>query len=146
MGKGTRGLQERTFKLPERCSAKEFVMREIDGHDEKDIGAWIDLAIAANPIIAGSKDKLQEAENRESIRRSLVSVDGVEVNLNGVPYSGLEGWNRRTMNFAAIAFRTMNGVEAGEVGEFLAVVEKTKAPQPTTAESRKATSGAQSAA
>lgn len=139
VGQGVRGLLTRRFALPSRCSVKEFVMREIDGHDEKDIGAWMDLAIAGNPSIAQDAVKLMLLERHESMRRALVSVDGETVNQAGVPYAGLDGWTKRTMQFVGNAFNAINGVEPGEVGEFLAVVTAKIENPPSTAGSRQAT-------
>jgi hypothetical protein len=146
MGKNGTLLQWRFPRNPgeflDRCSVREFVMRELNGHDEKDIGAWMDLAIAANPAIATDALKLMQLERKESMRRALVSVDGEPVDQShGVPYAPLDGWTKRTMQFLGNAFNALNGVEPDEMGKFLAVVAAKKESQPTTAVNQKATAG-----
>lgn len=94
----------------------EFVVRELNGYDDFDIAAWIEAA-GGTELTGNAALKL---EAQEAIRRSIVSVDGVEVNVDSVPWKGMDKWSRRMMQFAGTAFNELNGVEASEIRKFKA--------------------------
>lgn len=135
-------LQKR-FTLPEGCSCREFVMRELDGNDELQIALWVEKKTTG--VIANNAIALMKLETRESQRMALVEVDAVAVNVNGIPYAAFDKWTQRTMRFAIDAFGELNGVDMDELKNFRAgaeVVGATTTPaeededdQPTAAPS-----------
>lgn len=60
----------------------------------------------------------------ESLRVSLVEVDGIPVNRGGIPYQAMDEWSARTMRFATKAFLDLNGnVEEAELADFVTAGE-----------------------
>lgn len=105
------------YNLPNRCSAKSFIMRELTADDETQAAIWWDKtkssALDSSPLaqLAG--------EQREAWRLALVEVDGKAVNGDGIPFLAMNKWNLRTMRFVQQAFGELNGVDADEVRDFL---------------------------
>jgi len=119
------------FPLPERCDAKEFVIRELDSND--DIQAAIMADKMAPAAIKDSAIGLMSSEQREAVRLSLVEVDGVPVNQDGIPFLAMDEWSARTMRFALQAYMQVNGVTPDEIRSFLAGAEVVTGPEtPTT--------------
>lgn len=115
-------MQTRTFYPPPDCQrfAREFVMRELNGLDDIELGIWLEAAIEDNPLIMESGVALQRAERHEAMRRALVSVDGSPVNVHGVPYKEFDRWSKRMMQFVGTAFNKLNGIEMKEGKAFMA--------------------------
>lgn len=109
------------YSLPDYCDVATLVMRELDGTDEIEAAIWADKnkssALASSPIAA------MESEQRESIRLSLVEVDGEPVNVGGIPYAAMNDWSYRTMRFVNQFFLDLNGVEISEVKNAVAAGE-----------------------
>jgi len=101
------------YKLPERCSVQEIVVRELLVSDELTIAAAVDKL---GPV-AREQARIQL---NEAIRHSIVEVDGVLVNIGGVPYAAFDSWNNRTMRLVTSAFLELNSVEDEEVEVFRA--------------------------
>jgi len=102
-------LIHKLFELPEGCSVKSFVVREIDGADEREAGRW--LAAAGSSV-----DDMGLAIMDEQLRISIVGVDGETVEQ---PYTGMDAWSAKTRRFLLEAFSLLNGVKDDEVAIFL---------------------------
>lgn len=113
---GAPAKQQKTFYLPPRCSCREFVMRELDGNDDLAIALWVEQRTSS--IDGANVVAIVENKRREALRRALVSVDGAPVNVDGVPYYGMDGWSARTMVFVHNAFNDLNGVDGDELKKF----------------------------
>lgn len=114
-------LLHKRFQLPKGCSVDSFVMREIDGEDEREAGRWI----AAR---GSSVDDPRNAILEEQLRISLVGVDDKAVEQ---PYTGMNNWSSKTRRFLLEAFGLLNGVEDDELAVFLgAATEMNRASQP----------------
>jgi hypothetical protein len=113
---GPEGRRQRRYECPENCTVKEFVIRELTGHDDIQIAAWVDRKASAS--IAENFVAVYELKRNEAIRCSLVTVDGKPVNEHGVPYAALDDWSVRTLAFLTKAFNSLNGVEPGELKKF----------------------------
>lgn len=77
-------------------------------------------------VAAAAADKLDEslrgnyrAQINEQIRHCLVEVDGVRVNIGGVPYRAMNGWNRKTMHLVTAAFLELNSTDDKVTEDFL---------------------------
>lgn len=103
-----------TFHLPEGYDCKSFVMRELTNEDRYTVSAWLERKIAALP----TEDET-ELRSAEQLRLSLVAVDGVPVNLDSVPYTGIDTWSRRTCEFAIQAWVKLNAVDQAAVKKCL---------------------------
>lgn len=109
---GKEHLIHRRFDLPEGYSVKSFVIREIDGHDEKE---------AARMLAAvGTADDLSMAMLEANLRVSIVSVDGQEVQQ---PYMGLSKWSSKTRRLLLEAWNQLNNVPDDELAAFLGAAE-----------------------
>lgn len=102
------------YHLPDGCNCKSFVMRELRGTDEKQAAM---LADKMSSSADGEAGRLNQAM-RESMRLSLVYVDGQRVNENGVPYLDMDKWTSKTMRLALEAYQELNGVEDDEIEDF----------------------------
>lgn len=109
------------FKFPARCDVREVVVRELDGNDDEQISILAD-ARAEGPQ-RDSLALMAQVENREAMRAALVEVDGVRVNLDGVPYAEMDDWSIRTMRFMQLAFGEVNGVTGDEAEGFKKAAE-----------------------
>ena len=115
-------LIHKKFDLPKGCTVESFVMREIDGADERDAGRWI----AAR---GSSTDDVRLAIMDEQLRISLVAVNGKAVEQ---PYMGMDKWSSKTRRFLIEAFNILNGVEDDELAVFLGTAaELTESDQPS---------------
>jgi len=106
------------FNMPrggEGFSCKSFVMRELNAKDELEASIWADKtrSEAADGPLA-----MIGSEHRESVRLSLVYVDGNRVNHNGVPFTAMNDWSMKTMRLLMQAFNDLNGVDKKEVADF----------------------------
>ena len=105
-------------------SCKWFVMRELDGMDDIEIGVWVDKR--STSAVSGGKNAATmiaaavSLQQHEAMRRALVSVNGVPVNVGGVPFKEFDRWSHRTMRVVQEAFRKLNGVEDEELEKQMA--------------------------
>jgi predicted Holliday junction resolvase-like endonuclease len=123
---------QRELFAPPGLPFKSIVMRELDGNDDVDIGVWVDQQLALQNVDMKSNAaavKIMEIQRRESIRRSIVSIDGAEVNKHSAPFGAMDRWSRRTMQFVGSAFQALNGVEEEELKKFLAGEPPTTTPK-----------------
>lgn len=99
------------FQLPPGCTDKdgtpitEVVIRELVVGDE------VTIAILAEQLAAGAMDTFSgqtAAISRESIRLSLVSVNGETVSPEA-PYMAMDRWTRRTLQAVRRYFAEVNG-------------------------------------
>ena len=99
-----------------RCDIATFKMREVDGTDQAEAAIWaeanVDPAQKSNPVA------LMQQEQHEMMRLSLVEVDGVPVNHDGIPFKELDHWSLRTLRFITYAFNHMNGADSDELKNF----------------------------
>jgi len=109
------------FKLPSYCDIATVVVRELDGKDELEAAIWADKN--QNSALSDSAKALFQGEQRESIRLSLVQVDGVAVNVGGVPYMAMDDWSFRTQRFIREFYADLNGVELDELKNAVAGAE-----------------------
>src|SRR5262245_12151728 len=92
---------ERTINLSGRFSCRQFVIRELTGMDEIEIGECVDRRLSGRKMPTDAAQAgaiIALTHQRESLRRSLVSVDGKSVNQDGVAYAHLERHTVRTIN------------------------------------------------
>lgn len=108
------------FALPPGYSVREFVMRQLDGNDDIEIAGWLQVKLA--PEEKKDEDRVQSARAMERVRRSLVTVDGEQVNL-GHPYEELDEWSQPTITFALSAFSKLHVVPQEQIDAFLAAAE-----------------------
>lgn len=91
------------FECPKGMSVKTFAVRELTVADDREIDQNVAL------FWPKSKDGVsQKANVYEAIRRSLVEVDGKPVD-SAVPYTGMDKWTQKTMNFVIQAYLLVNG-------------------------------------
>ena len=109
---------QKRFTLPDYCSVGEFVMRELTAKDE--LTASIFAEKFMSDALRNSAVATIAAEQREAMRLALVEVDGIQVNLDGVPYLEMDNWSMRTVRFAQMAFNEMNGIESDDLKNFKA--------------------------
>lgn len=107
MGDKKRNQMMKRFTLPKGCSIKTFVMRELKVKDDIEVAIWADknTPAAAKESAVGA----MAADRREALRLALVEVDGVRVNVNGIPYMAMDDWSQKTMTYALMAFNDLNG-------------------------------------
>ena len=119
MGKNEATYEKRTKRvpLPPGWDIREFVMRELDGTDDLEIGSW------AERKMTSAQDTLSaqlRVERREAVRCALVSVDGEPVNVDGVPYAGMDRWSHRLMVVVNTTFNELNALEPSQLKKILA--------------------------
>lgn len=100
------------YTLPDYCDCQSIVMRELDGKDELEAAIWADQNKSS--VLEGTMAAFQ-ADQRESIRLSIVQVDDVAVNVDGAPFREMNEWSFRTMRFVREFFADLNGVEEGDL-------------------------------
>ena len=109
---GKEHLVHREFKLPEGYSVNSFVVREIDGHDEKE---------AARVVAAiGTADDLSMAVMEANLRVAIVAVNGQPVQQ---PYTDLSKWSSKTRRMLLEAWNQLNNVPDEDLAVFLAAAE-----------------------
>jgi len=106
------------YPLPEYCDCREVVMRELEAKDDIQSAIWADQN--ASSALKGSAIAAIQADKRESIRCSLVEVDGEPVNLDGVPFMAMDSWSHRTLIYIEAFFNDLNGVEMEDVKKAVA--------------------------
>ncbi len=107
------------FTLPLGLDCSSFVMQELDGIDEIAIAEAMQIKL--EEATSGTRDSglaVMAIRQREEWRHALVEVDGVAVNVDGVPFSAMDKWKQRTIRYVAEAFGIMNGVGAGDLKKF----------------------------
>lgn len=102
-----------SLKKYKDMSIESFVMRELNGKDEEQ---------ASKITEAKGEDK----HMNELVRMSLVEVDGEPVNVDGVPFNGLDTWSSRTRQMVSIAFQKLNTVANEDIKDFLDSMEEVK--------------------
>lgn len=122
-------LLHKEYKLPKRCSCQSFVMRELTADDELIAAMQADMKMtsgSSNQVLS-----MMGVEQQEAMRLSLVSVDGVPVNVDGIPFTDMDTWTYRTMRHVHAAFQDLNGVDATELRSFTtgAVIQAGQIPQ-----------------
>lgn len=122
-------LLKKEFTLPDKCSCKTFVMRELTADDELQASMWADMKITTKP--GNQVLSMMGVEQQEAMRLALVSVDGVPVNVEGLPFADMDNWTYRTMRFVQAAFQDLNGVDATDLRSFTtgAVIQAGQIPQ-----------------
>lgn len=117
-------LLHKRFELPKGCSVKSFVMREIDGQDERDAGRWI--AARGTNI-----DDPSVAIMEEQLRISIVGVNDQSVEQ---PYTGLDKWSTKTRRYLIQAWTLLNGIDDEDLADFIgAATDLAKNEQPEAA-------------
>lgn len=101
------------YPLPDYCDCREVVMRELEAVDDVQSAIWADAH--ASSALKGSAIAAIQADKRESIRLSLVEVDGEPVNRDGVPFMAMDRWSHRTLIYIEAFFQDLNGVDMGDV-------------------------------
>lgn len=109
------------YRLPAYCDCREVIMRELDGKDELEAAIWADKHKSS--AAADSPFAELQADHREAMRLSLVQVDGVAVNVGGVPFMAMNDWSLRTMRMISAFFADLNGVDPGELKNAVAAGE-----------------------
>ncbi len=117
------------YNLKAGHACREFVMRELDAQDELTAAQWADAKMTqqgGNKVLS-----MMGTNEREAMRLSFVSVDGIPVNIDGVPFIDIDGWPIRTMRLVRDAFEELNGVAAEEIKSFKAGAEVVLEDAPT---------------
>jgi hypothetical protein len=102
-------LQAKRYTLPDYCSVQSVVMRELDGQDDIEASIWADKN--ATSAIKDSAVAAMIADQRESVRLSLLEVDGKPVNHDGLPFMAMDNWTSRTMRFLLSFYADLNGAK-----------------------------------
>lgn len=111
-------LVHKRFQMPKGCSIDSFVMREIDGEDEREAGRWI--------AAIGEVDNASITVAEEQMKVALVAVNDKPVES---PYTGLNRWSSKTRRLVMEAFGLLNGLEDDEVAVFLGASTDLKSEQ-----------------
>lgn len=114
-------LLHKQFTLPKKCwnDCKTVVMRELDGDDDIQIAIWLDQQEVADGKGAVAVVGAMKREQRESVRCSLVMVDGKRVNENGVQFAPFDKWRQHTKVALSMFFNELNGLDGDELGKCL---------------------------
>ena len=100
-------LTAKRYTLPSYCSVQSVVMRELDGQDDIEASVWADKN--ASSTVKESAVAAMVADQRESIRLSLLEVDGKPVNHDGLPFMAMDHWSSRTFRFLQQFYGDLNG-------------------------------------
>jgi hypothetical protein len=114
-------LMAKRFQLPDYCSIREVVMRELDGQDDIEASIWADKN--ATSAIKGSAVAAMVADQRESIRLSLLEVDGTPVNHDGIPFMAMDDFTSVTFRFLLQFYSDMNGAKEDDLKNAIAGAE-----------------------
>ena len=106
-------LLHRRFELPDGCSVRSFMVRELDGHDEIEAGRWADAK-------TGSADNQVVNLMDENLRIAIVEVDDQPIEQ---PYLTMDKWSSKTRRFLIEAWGALNSVKEDEMAAFLATGE-----------------------
>ena len=123
-----KGCLTKRFQLPEGCSVREVAIRELEGHDELTAALWMEQHAPA-AMLETTAGQLA-AEQRELVRLSLVEVDGDDVNVDGVPYLGMDRWTVKTYRAVRFLYQTVNTLDDGELRKSLAGAVVLAGPAP----------------
>lgn len=125
-------LIHKQFPLPKKCwrDCKTVIMRELDGDDDIQIAVWLDQQEAQSEgkgtaAVVGAMKR----EQRESVRCSLVMVDGKRVNENGIAFAPFDKWKQTTKVALSAFFNELNGLDGDELGKSM---KEAQAVDPTT--------------
>jgi len=128
-------LRAKRYQLPDYCTIREVVMRELDGQDDIEASIWADKN--ATSAIKGSAVAAMVADQRESIRLSLLEVDGLPVNHDGIPYRAMDDFTSVTFRFLQQFYADMNGAKEDDLKNAIAGAEViTSHPRHTEPEER----------
>ena len=114
-------LTAKRYQLPDYCTVREVVMRELDGQDDIEASIWADKN--ATSAIRGSAVAAMVADQRESIRLSLLEVDGVPVNHDGIPFTAMDDWTSVTFRFLQQFYADLNGAKENDLKNSIAGAE-----------------------
>ncbi len=114
MSKDKSHLLHKQWTLPAGLAVRSFVMRELDSRDEMEAARWADQRKGS----AGGLHLQIKLRQHESMRHSLVMVNGEPVNVDGVPYMAFDEWSSKTMSYVLVAYGELNGVEDDDVEDF----------------------------
>ena len=123
-----KGCLTKRFQLPAGCSIREVAVRELEGHDELTAALWMEQNAPAAMLETPAGQIA--AEQRELVRLSLVEVDGEEVNLDGVPFLGMDRWTLKTYKAVRFFYQTVNTLDDGELRKSLAGAVVLAGPAP----------------
>lgn len=103
------GLIHRKYTFPAGCSCHQAVIRETDGHDEKDAAKWAD--VRGTTITA------------ELIRLAVVTVrwtddDADDLVATEQPFMALDEWTTRTRELVMEAYQSINESPEAEKAVF----------------------------
>ncbi len=115
------GLLTKRFRLPAGCSISEVVVRELVAADELTAALWTEANAPADMLETPAGQI--HAEQRELVRVSMCEVDGVEVNVDGVPFMGMDQWSLRTFRAVRLFFNEVNTLDDKELRKSLAAAE-----------------------
>jgi len=108
-----KGALTKRYQLPKGCSVREVVIRELCGNDELEAALWTERH--ADAALLETPQGQIAAEQREMVRLSLVEVDGAEVNVDGVPYMGLDTWSVKTFRAVRLFFNDINSLDGAQL-------------------------------
>lgn len=113
------------FTFPRGCSARSVTMQELTGEDDQVVATWMEMkgAKALGSHKPGTPEWMKasiELERRESIRRSIVSVDDKPVGLDGLPFPEFDTWSKKTLTAVMRFFNDLNGLEDADLEKCVA--------------------------
>lgn len=114
-------LVHKRWELPEGYSIKSFVMREMDGEDELEVGRWQSMISATD---GGALKSLSL-----QVGQALVAVDGREVS-HSEPCLLFDTWSSKTRSLVLNAWRELNEVREEDLAVFHAAAKPLNVQAP----------------
>ncbi len=123
----------RTYPMPKGCDAATVTMRELRKEDEIAAAVMADAAVRAMPQDQqGSVYITMQVERQESIRQSIVKIDGRRVNVDGVPCTEVDGWTLKSWTALGKFYGALNGIPGDELGKCEAAgIDESDEPAPS---------------
>lgn len=135
-GNYRKGVLTKRFTLPPGCTDKHgnpvetVVVRELDGNDEIQAALWMEAN--AKPEALESMAGAMAAEQRELVRISLVEVNDDPVNLDGVPWMGMDEWTIKTFRAVRMYYVNVNTFDDSAMRKSLAGAEVVSGAAPAS--------------
>lgn len=139
------GVLTKRYELPPGCTdrkgrpVRSVVVRELDGSDELQAALWLEQNAPATAL--ETQAGMLAAEQRELIRMSLVEVNDEEVNLDGVPWMGMDQWTIKTFRVVRMYYVDVNAVDDMEIRKSLAGAVVVSGAAPAVGRGRGARGG-----
>lgn len=110
-----RDVLKKRFSLPERCSCKSFVMRELIVADQREISLNTDINRTSDMDAMG----VFQLQRKEAMKLAICAVDDRPVNVAGIPFTEFENWNYTTLEYVLLAYNDLNSGADDNSEDFL---------------------------